>query len=363
MPLGKNNVDFNSTGTSFRNGNPITLPHNFGNPVTLPVNSGNPIPSSGTNENTVDWTPSPEHFGNDIGPGTPVQPTPTFLPVAGSYAGTQNVAITSLDADAIYYTTDGSTPTTGSMLYSGPVSVAVSETLKALAVRAGYQNSAIGTAAYVITAPPGGIKFLVADTTEKSQGTPATSAGVDTTGADFLVVMLGSFFNSGPAAFTDSYSNTWLPLTTYSSSGTLSFLTMFYCVQPIVGPGHTITCTGGTQINGVLAAFSGLLQTVDVFEAGTDSGASATTTPVQPGSVTPLNVGDLIITGLSGIGDSIGGVACDSGFTVVQQTTVDRWETALGYLIVADTSAVNPTWNDATGTFATANIAAFAVAA
>ena len=83
----------------------------------------------------------------------PTQPTPTFSPVAGTYTGTQSVTITSASADAIYYTTDGSTPTIGSTLYTGPVSVATSHTVKALAVRAGYINSAIGSAAYVISAP------------------------------------------------------------------------------------------------------------------------------------------------------------------------------------------------------------------
>lgn len=89
--------------------------------------------------------------GNAGGGGTPQVATPTFSPVAGSYGPTQNVTISSTSTpDAIYYTTDGSTPTTGSTLYTGPVAVASSLTLKALAVKAGYTNSAIGSAAYTI---------------------------------------------------------------------------------------------------------------------------------------------------------------------------------------------------------------------
>ncbi len=82
--------------------------------------------------------------------------TPTFSPVAGSYTGTQSVTISSTDSGlsgfAIYYTTDGSTPTTGSTLYTGPVSVSTSLTLKAIAVATGYANSAVGSAAYTISA-------------------------------------------------------------------------------------------------------------------------------------------------------------------------------------------------------------------
>lgn len=61
MPLGKNR-----TG-DFRNGNPVTLPKNFGNVVTtIPANNDNPVPTAGTEKNTVNWTPSPTHFGNTI---------------------------------------------------------------------------------------------------------------------------------------------------------------------------------------------------------------------------------------------------------------------------------------------------------
>lgn len=74
MPLGANRTDLNDTGTTYKNGFPVTLPLNVGNPITEPHNFGNPIPSSGTNENTVDWVPSPAHFGNDIGGSTPPPP-------------------------------------------------------------------------------------------------------------------------------------------------------------------------------------------------------------------------------------------------------------------------------------------------
>jgi hypothetical protein len=67
MPLGVNRTDLNETGTSYKDGTPVTLPLNVGNVISLPNNFGNPIPSDGKNENTVDWqTPDPTHFGNDI---------------------------------------------------------------------------------------------------------------------------------------------------------------------------------------------------------------------------------------------------------------------------------------------------------
>lgn len=76
MPLGLNRTDLNNGGTSYSNGTPITLPHNFGNPVTTPLDFGNDIPTSGTEQNKVTWAPSPSHFGNIIGS---VAPPSSFL--------------------------------------------------------------------------------------------------------------------------------------------------------------------------------------------------------------------------------------------------------------------------------------------
>ena len=87
---------------------------------------------------------------------------PTFSPVAGSYTGTQTVAITSTTVGAtICFTTDGSTPQdwppgtcqAPTQTYSVPISVTASETVKALATLTGEVDSAIASAAYVITAP------------------------------------------------------------------------------------------------------------------------------------------------------------------------------------------------------------------
>ena len=81
----------------------------------------------------------------------PIAATPTFSPIAGTYSGPQTIAISDATAGAIlYYTTNGTTPTTSSNLYSAPVPVITSGTIEAIAVAAGYANSAVGSAAYTI---------------------------------------------------------------------------------------------------------------------------------------------------------------------------------------------------------------------
>ena len=86
--------------------------------------------------------------------------TSTFSPVAGTYSGTQSVTLINANSGlagfAQYYTTDGSTPTTGSTLYTGAISVSTSQTIKVLAVATGWANSAIASAAYVINSAGGG---------------------------------------------------------------------------------------------------------------------------------------------------------------------------------------------------------------
>ena len=84
--------------------------------------------------------------------GVQIAATPSFSPVAGTYSSTQTVSINSTTpGSTIYYTTDGSTPTTGSQSYSGPITVSSSETISAIAVASGYSNSPVGSASYVIT--------------------------------------------------------------------------------------------------------------------------------------------------------------------------------------------------------------------
>lgn len=79
--------------------------------------------------------------------------TPVFTPAAGTYTSGQSVAITcSTDGATIYYTTDGSTPTSSSSVYSSPISVSTDTTIKAVAMKDG-EISAVATSAYSFVSP------------------------------------------------------------------------------------------------------------------------------------------------------------------------------------------------------------------
>jgi len=75
--------------------------------------------------------------------------TPTFSPVAGAVTFGTTVTIASSGADAIYYTTDGSTPTTSSTNQAvTPLVINSAVTVKALAVKATYDDSSVASATY-----------------------------------------------------------------------------------------------------------------------------------------------------------------------------------------------------------------------
>jgi hypothetical protein len=77
-------------------------------------------------------------------------PTPTFIPASDGCVPS-SVTISDFIVNAtIYYTTDGTTPTTSSALYSAPLTGIGSGTVtvKAIAIVSGLNNSAVATVTY-----------------------------------------------------------------------------------------------------------------------------------------------------------------------------------------------------------------------
>ncbi|MCM1530686.1 MAG: M6 family metalloprotease domain-containing protein [Bacteroides sp.] len=77
--------------------------------------------------------------------------TPMFNPNGGAVTEGTRVTITSSTPGAtIYYTQDGSEPTVKSTVYSSPIVTTRQVTLKAFAVKEGWENSAVATATFTI---------------------------------------------------------------------------------------------------------------------------------------------------------------------------------------------------------------------
>ena len=95
-------------------------------------------------------------YGSNVGVG-PIKITniaaPTFSPVAGSYTSTQNVTLScATEGTTIYYTTNGSAPTSSSTAYSSAISVSETTTINAIAYKS--DNSSVVSSATFTIVPP-----------------------------------------------------------------------------------------------------------------------------------------------------------------------------------------------------------------
>jgi glucosylceramidase len=103
-------------------------------------------------------------------PPPPAAATPALWPVPGSYsqpATGQTVTLTDSSSGAtIYYTTDGTTPTTSSTQYSGAITISATTTIEAIAGGPGFSSSAVATGTYTLTPPGNGPAVSVVVTTD-----------------------------------------------------------------------------------------------------------------------------------------------------------------------------------------------------
>ena len=90
--------------------------------------------TGGNGGNSGNETPGGSGSGNGGGNETPTVAAPT---ISGTtpFAETTQVTITEPEGARVYYTTDGSTPTSGSTLYTEPFTLSATTTVKAIAIK------------------------------------------------------------------------------------------------------------------------------------------------------------------------------------------------------------------------------------
>ena len=170
-----------------------------------------------------------------------------------------------------------------------------------------------------------------------------TTSGIDTTGADFIV--LNVVYDSAGAVPTvsDSKSNTWTGLTV-SPTGSAARLKMFYTTPSSVGASHTFTANGNFSTMEV-ASFSGLLQSGVFDKEIVNSTASAVNT-FRAGNISADSLYSLIISafGFNAIGTP---TSINSGFIFLNEQNFgagNNYGSALAYKVVNSTAVYNPTW-------------------
>lgn len=189
----------------------------------------------------------------------------------------------------------------------------------------------------------GGSIALVAHTAFTGTGSGGgTTSGIDTTGANFIVIALATFYlaNTPP---TDSNGNTYLALSAQPPGGSGAISQLWYCASPTVGAGHTFTTPGAGYPGLAVAAFSG----VNASPFDNETGASgASISSLATGSLTPSQNNSLVISAMAALGGS-SGPYLNNAMTITdyQAETGASVGIGLAYVIQTAAVAVNPTWS------------------
>jgi polygalacturonase len=141
------------------------------------------------------------------GTSLPQAAAPTFSPAPATYDSPQTITLSdSTPGAAIYYTTNGTAPTTSSARYTSPLQVSATTTVEAMAAASGYANSGVTSATYTITAPSGAavdVSLAAAANVYAiaSIGSAVKGTGMDTYGYAYAANLLGSSVTWGGISF------------------------------------------------------------------------------------------------------------------------------------------------------------------
>lgn len=275
---------------------------------------------------------------------------PTFSLGGGSYSSVQTVSISDTsDGATIYFTVDGSTPTTASNIYGMPITVSYTETLKAMAIATGYSQSAVASATYTISGPtpaavpsffppggtyPGSISVLIKDPTPDVviyytiDGTMPTTSSTQC--GNNCIVSLSSTATVQAVATAPGYAQSPVSSVTYTLTAPVPTITG---VSPASGPiGSSVTISGVNFGGSGTVTFNGTLgiptswgtDTITVpVPAGATSGQIVITTNQGTSNGYAFTVG----TGISSVDPSAGGVGTSvvingTGFGATQGSSV-----------------------------------------
>lgn len=200
---------------------------------------------------------------------------------------------------------------------------------------------------------------LVANTgTGSTDAANVTPTGVNTTGANFVAFGAISYSVSAAPSLVDSKGNVLTALTAYA--GSQCRVQLYYCLNPTVGSGHTGTLSRSASYPALfMQAWSGA-KSSSPFDA--ENGASGTSaTSLQPGSVTPSEDNELLISVVNNFTSSAH--AINSSFTISNSFVFGGGglSGAMAYRVQTTAGAVNPTWSWSTANTNAAAIACFKI--
>lgn len=251
--------------------------------------------------------------------------TPTFSPTAGTFSASQSVSIADSTSGAtIHYTTDGTTPSATSSVYSTPITVAATMTVKAMASASGYSDSAVASGTFTINLPvaatptfspaPGSYtttqNVTLSDSTAGAAIYYTTDSSMPTTSSTrySAPIAVSSTTTIQAIAVASGYANSAVATGTYTFPGSATSVSVvlsthdraeLMAAQPSV---NFSTNTAEAGSNTVVVDATQQYQTVEGFGAAfTDSAAYLLEDVAQPSALTSA-LNDLFTRNGAGIG-------------------------------------------------------------
>jgi hypothetical protein len=250
--------------------------------------------------------------------------TPTFNPPPATYTSTQSVGISSTTPGAtIYYTTDGSTPTTASTKYAGPVSIDSTETLLAIAVASGFTDSLVASGVYTITPPA---PTPIFNPVPGTYTTPQTVTISDATAGATI------YYTTNGSAPTTSSTPYTIPFTVSSSATIQAIALAAEFSQSAVGSAtYTITPSAATPMFSLPPGTYTSAQTVTISDATAGATIYYTTNGSAPTTSSTIYTGPITVTAT----ETIQAIALATGYT---QSTVG----SAAYTIITPEFSLSP---------------------
>ena len=217
----------------------------------------------------------------------PAAPTLTPAPTAGTYVSASTVTIAAASGASIYYTTDGSTPTSSSNLYSRPITISGNTMVSAIAV---VNNTPSATAI--------GLYTSTGSTTPTVSVAPASGSVTAGNGVTASVTTSGftgtaTLSASAPSGITAAVSGSTLTVATTSSTAAGSYTV-------------TVTATSGTQtatarftLTVTSATSTGVTVTADSYTVVRNSSFPGVSFTVSPASAVLGFTPNCVVSGAS----------------------------------------------------------------
>jgi len=272
--------------------------------------------------------------------GTPTAAIPTFSPAAEAFNGTISVSASSTTAGAtLYCTTNGTTPTTSSPVYTGPFSISTTTQVQCIATAAGLSNSPVGSATYTqqttatpVLAPtsqgfytsvsvsvsdttPSAVIYCTTNGTTPTTGSPVYSTPFNVTATTTIQCIAATSGYQNSAIGSGTYTLNSPPITScyQGNAGSVNTVGLGSTVQQIVycyyaSINQTTTCSPTADAYGNQVTNWGAT-------AGTGSISIAPIGSASPGLITGTALGTATSTA------SVGSTSCNAwNWTVVEPT-------------------------------------------